>query len=191
MLGSKLNIVCFLNIRSFIFLLFFFTQTWGNTQEESHIKYCKKIDHLYSTSQLVEKEYPNMHYCGGSLRGFYDDSVLVFMRTVYSGEMGFTDTKWYVKNDSLVYTHSLESHYVDPKNWDEFCARNKDRDGNCDLTKLKKRTSHISVSFKDEKHFKVLTDGKEIKYDLNRQHEIIEEMKTCFLSLSESLKEEF
>jgi hypothetical protein len=74
----------------------------------------KKIDSLFKVKALEEKIFPQMSRCGGSLKGYYLKNELILIHTLYSGPMGFTDTKWYLENGKLFKSVQFGFELVEP-----------------------------------------------------------------------------
>lgn len=60
------------------------------------------IDSLYRAGDLVQKIYPDMSVCGGSLVGFYRNGDLMLMDANYNGEQGRLAQKVYWNKEQII-----------------------------------------------------------------------------------------
>mgnify|MGYP006908340717 CR=1 FL=1 len=94
--------------------LFQFT-LFGQSDKSLIEEYVTKIDSLYNHGILEAKEYSNMSYCGGHLIGYYINSELVFLKSVYSAELGYSSKTAYFK-DSSIAKIIYKEHFAE---WDK------------------------------------------------------------------------
>lgn len=99
------------------FLLFFSQLSFAQqlTQKEIH-QYVKTIDSLRTKNKLVKVDYPNMHYCGGGVDGYYQSGKLVLLDATYQAELGFSRRVLYLKDEVFVRIH-FQQH---PANWEQY-----------------------------------------------------------------------
>lgn len=74
-----------------------------------------------------------MSRCGDSLKGYYFANELILIQTLYSGPMGFTDTKWYIENGRLFKSVQFGFEYQEPENLDEYFKTHQTTNYECDF----------------------------------------------------------
>ncbi len=71
--------------------------------------YVKKVDKLVKSGDLDKYFYVNMSFCGGGLYGYYKGDELIFIASVYGGELGgFRAKDVYWRNDTIVQLNYQE-----------------------------------------------------------------------------------
>ena len=149
----------------------------------------KKIDSLFKVKALEEKIYTEMSRCGGSLKGYYFDNELILIQTLYSGPLGFTDTKWYIENGRLFKSVQFGFEYEEPENLDEYCKTHQTANHECDFSGLNAKT-YRSVFYETKKvstFNKVENNEPFILTEANQKAEI-KLLRSCFKSLLGELK---
>lgn len=88
-------------------------------------QYVKKVDSLKALDQLIISEYENMSYCGGSLKGFYRDSDLVYIKSTYSAETGYSSKNiYYIDNKAVKIIY--HQHFAE---WDKYYQKYPEGEG--------------------------------------------------------------
>lgn len=159
------------------------------SQTESIDAKSKKIDSLPKINALEEKVYPEMSHCGGSLKGYYFNNELILLHTIYSGSMGFTDTKWYVENGKLFKSVQFGFEYQEPDNLDEYCKTHQTANHECDFSDLKAKTFR-SVFYETKKisTFNKVENNEPFVLSKENEKAEIKLLKSCFKSLVEEMK---
>lgn len=163
-----------------------------NYSQDSNLiinSYVKKVDLLVKTNKLTIKEYPNMSFCGGALTGFYQSGVLIYIKSVYGGAMGATFTSYYLKDDKLLYTYENHSEYIPPKDFDSYCEKHKDKNGNCDFSALKQTQEVFKTYFLQIPKVFHSIDTKTINLNSKEIEAYILKTTNCLTSLIEELNE--
>ncbi len=149
----------------------------------------KKIDSLFKAKGLDEKVYTEMSRCGGSLKGYYLKNELILIHTVYSGPMGFTDTKWYIENGKLFKSVQFGFEYEEPENLDEYCKRHQTANHECDFSALKAKTYRsVFYDYKKMISFSKVENNEPLNLTKENQKSEIKLLKSCFKTLVEELK---
>ncbi|MCB9334921.1 MAG: hypothetical protein H6586_02155 [Flavobacteriales bacterium] len=86
---------------------------FGQNLDRAYIDtYQNYVDSLFNKGVLTKRQYPNMSGCGGSLKGYYLDSHLVFIKSTYNAEAGYTSKNIYIENDNalkiIYHQHSAQ-----------------------------------------------------------------------------------
>lgn len=149
----------------------------------------KKIDSLFKVNALEEKVFPQMSRCGGSLKGYYLKNELILIHTLYSGPMGFTDTKWYIENGKLFKSVQFGFEYEEPENLDEYCKTHQTANHECDFSALKAKTYRsVFYDYKKMVSFSKVENNEPFNLTKENQKSEIKLLKSCFKSLVEELK---
>lgn len=74
---------------------------FGQTKDEIN-QYTRAIDAKRKSNKLQSVDYPNMSFCGGSLHGYFEDSVLVYLTSRFGAEAGYSTKKAYFKDGEVV-----------------------------------------------------------------------------------------
>lgn len=175
--------------KSLYFLFFFLLSQTVFSQTETLDAKSKKIDSLFKVKALEEKVFPQMSLCGGSLKGYYFKSKLIFIHTIYSGAMGFTDTKWYIENGKLFKSVQFGFEYKEPENLDEYCKTHQTANHECDFSGLSAKT-YRSVFYDTKKvsTFNKVENNELLILTEENQKTEIKLLKSCFKSLVGELK---
>jgi hypothetical protein len=160
-----------------------------HAQTNSIDQYAKYIDSLLSKKILKVKEYHQMSYCGGSLKGYYLNNKLVYINTIYGGELDVIDTKWYVKNNSLVKSVEKYSDKVEPEDCDAFRKTNKDKSGKCHYNSPKPSSTITTISYGDKIILNRTSNNQVAKVGEAEKVVEIERTKECFNILIKELNE--
>ena len=64
--------------------------------------YVLKVDSLLQDNKLSLVEYQAKSYCGGSLKGYYLDTELLFIASTDAAEIGYSSNNVYFKNGNAV-----------------------------------------------------------------------------------------
>jgi hypothetical protein len=175
--------------KSLYFSFFFLLSQAVFSQTEILDTKSKKIDSLFKVKALEEKKYTEMSRCGGSLKGYYFEKELILVQTLYSGPMGFTDTKWYIENGKLFKSVQFGFEYQEPESLDEYCKTHQTANHECDFSGLNAKT-YRSVFYETKKvstFSKVENNEPFILTEANQNAEI-RLLKSCFKSLLGELK---
>lgn len=134
-------------MRCLLLILFLSCTMHLHAQVKSIDKYSLEIDSLYRAGKLTEKQYPNMSFCGGSLKGYYHHDKLVYIHTVYGGEMGYYETHYFIRDSVLLKAASFRLEYTPADDMDAYCKKHKLPGGNCDFRGLPKTTELVKRYF--------------------------------------------
>lgn len=173
-----------------LYLSFFFLLSNATfSQTESIDAKSKKIDSLFKINALKEKGYTEMSRCGGSLKGYYFKNDLILIHTLYSGPMGFVDTKWYVENGKLFKSVQFGFEYEEPENLDEYCKKHQTANHECDFSGLNAKT-YRSVLYENKKvsNFNKVENNEPFILSKENEKSEVKRFKSCFKSLVEELK---
>jgi hypothetical protein len=172
---------------STLFFILFSCTVFGQT--EALDTKAKTIDSLFKAKALDEKIFPQMSFCGGNLKGYYLKNELVFIHTIYSGPMGFTDTKWYLENGKLFKSVQFGFEYEEPENLDEYCKTHQTANHECDFSGLKAKTYRsIFYDYKKMISFSKVENNEPLNLTKAIQKSEMKRFKSCFKSLVEELK---
>jgi hypothetical protein len=168
---------------------FIFLSNSASGQNESIDAKSKKIDSLSKVNALGEKVYAEISRCGGSLVGYYFKNELILIHTLYSGPMGFIDTKWYIENGKLFKSVQFGFEHEEPENLDEYCKTHQTANKECDFSGLNTKTYRsVLYDYKKVSTFKKVENNE--PFILNKENEKaeIKHLKSCFKTLVEELK---
>jgi len=179
-----------MNCSKLLFFSFFvlFTNAVFSQNEAKDDK-SKKIDSLFKVKALEEKICTEMSRCGGSLKGYYFKNDLILIHTLYSGPMGFTDTKWYVENGKLFKSVQFGFEYQEPENLDEYCKTHQTANHECDFSGLNAKTYRsVLYDYKKVIIFNKVENNEPFILSKENEKAEIKLLKSCFKSLVEELK---
>jgi hypothetical protein len=126
-----------MKISLIVFLTFIFSISFGQISDSLRKRidrYKVDIDKKLKRKKLVEKEYPEMSPCGGSLHGYYLNKKLVLITAEHDLAYCFNTIYYYIIADALVFvTETIELHQ-----WpdEEYLKKHTDKNNNTNLAKL-------------------------------------------------------
>lgn len=150
--------------------------------------YSRQIDAQLANGKLTEKAYPQMSHCGGSLKGYYRNDTLVLIKTDYGGELGSTETSYYIRDSSLLKADRTYKGFIPPADWKKFCEENKDSNGNCNYNLLEREDTRTIVKWSEAVSMRMQNNNKRIPITEQQRATIPAELKDCYSRLLSELK---
>lgn len=172
---------------SFFFLIF--KSSFSQDSVSLINSHVSKVNLLVKANKLTLKEYQNMSFCGGALTGYFQNGELIYIKTVYAGEMGATFTDWYLNNGKIIYMKEVHSEYIPPKDFNDYCKKHHDKNGNCDFSGLKNTEEIHKTYFLQNPKIIHSIDNKTINLNSEEINNYILNSINCLSSLIEELNE--
>ena len=174
-------------MKNIVYILFLLTNlTFGQTSKLTVAeieKYSNAVDKMRENNSLVKVTYENKSYCGGWLRGYYQDKKLVFIDSKNSAELGYSAKSYYIKNNQrikIIYTEHFaewgkyeENYPPDKYEWDE--------------TKMTYTDTVYTILLSSQTIFNKKSENKII--DNKQDKVLIDELLKCGNEMTEELYE--
>ena len=164
-------------------LIFVSTYSYSQSLTANEIaKHVKIVDSLRQHKALKKISYRNMSFCGGALTGYYYEDKLVYIKAVYSAELGYTEQKLYLK-DTIPYKLSYRQYFAA---WGKYSEKYPDKEIDEKLMTYSDTIYYISFT----NPIKISKTSKQ-KYINNKINDsLLKRIKNCVSTMYKELEEE-
>ena len=123
-----------------------------------------------------------MSFCGGALTGYYNGDVLVYIKAIYSAELGYTEQKLYLK-DTIPYKLSYRQYFAE---WGKYSEKYPDKEIDEKLMTYSDTIYYITFT----NPIKINKTSKQ-KYINNKiENGLLKHIKNCVSTMHKELEEE-
>ncbi|MBC8046353.1 MAG: hypothetical protein H7Y00_06120 [Fimbriimonadaceae bacterium] len=167
-------------MRLLLIVLLFSTNVFSQSLTEKEINaYVTTIDSLRENNTLIKYWYPQIHYCGGSVYGYYLNDTLVYIESKYSAELGYTEETVYLFND-IYYKVIFYAHQAE---WGKY-----KNDPDFDESKMTYTDTTYTIIFSEKIIFKKYSGNKLLSETADS--ELITDLLNCGQMMKEFLDKE-
>ena len=151
--------------------------------DKNYMETIQKIIKAESKSKWKKYFFPNMHYCGGAVYGFYEGSELKKIEATYGAELGYSERIVEFKNKQIS-TITYRKHFAE---WDVYREKYPDEE-EFDEKKMTYTNEVFVFSMSPKLKAKHYVDNKLVSTAIPT--ELLNELIECTWSMKKSLESE-
>ena len=143
-----------------------------------------EIDYMYLNNKLTKYIYPMMSYCGGGLNGFYLKEELIYIKSTYGAELGFS-SRYVYWNNGKVLRIIYKEHFAEFEKYEKNYPIDKFE---FDSSKMTYSDTVYTISFGVKIKFE--KKSNEIICSENMDENLIERLVECAVNMKSELENE-